>query len=250
MPTAAPIACRVCHRIGCTVHERRPFDRNSDDKRLSSGKTETARRKLFKRSPWCVLCLRDNRFTIATIRDHIVPLSEGGTDTDDNTQALCVACHDQKSARENVHGKARASAGAQYPRVGVAITVVCGAAGTGKTAYVERHRRPGDLVWDLDAIADVMAQCPTFPRPSHVVDCVLFLRSMFVQWLRSHRTRAYVIVTNTVDAQVLASELHGDVVECRADDGADLRNVTRDAIDAKVATVRDAEPTDATGGSL
>ena len=45
---------------------------------------------------------------MATIRDHIVPLAEGGRDTDDNTQALCEACSDTKTAAESQRGMRRA----------------------------------------------------------------------------------------------------------------------------------------------
>jgi 5-methylcytosine-specific restriction protein A len=32
--------------------------------------------------------------------DHVVPLAEGGADTDANSVAACVPCHRQKSSRE------------------------------------------------------------------------------------------------------------------------------------------------------
>lgn len=38
--------------------------------------------------------------------DHIVPLSQGGTDDDDNLQILCVPCHEEKTKEElTVDGK-------------------------------------------------------------------------------------------------------------------------------------------------
>lgn len=38
--------------------------------------------------------------------DHIVPLSQGGTDDDDNLQILCVPCHEEKTKAElTVDGK-------------------------------------------------------------------------------------------------------------------------------------------------
>lgn len=43
--------------------------------------------------------------------DHIVPLIDGGTDYDDNVQALCIACHKQKT-------KAEARQRARGPRPG------------------------------------------------------------------------------------------------------------------------------------
>lgn len=36
--------------------------------------------------------------------DHIVNIAQGGTDDDANLQALCVACHQAKTAREATQG--------------------------------------------------------------------------------------------------------------------------------------------------
>jgi 5-methylcytosine-specific restriction protein A len=38
--------------------------------------------------------------TIATEVDHIVPKSQGGTDDDDNLQAICSPCHKTKTGSE------------------------------------------------------------------------------------------------------------------------------------------------------
>lgn len=61
------------------------------------------RKELFDEHPLCVLCLEETprRFTIATVRDHIVALAHGGTDTRDNTQPLCERHNKQKAARES-----------------------------------------------------------------------------------------------------------------------------------------------------
>jgi 5-methylcytosine-specific restriction protein A len=45
--------------------------------------------------------------TLATHRDHIKSLGEDGTDTPDNTQGLCIPCHDAKSAAERLRGRDR-----------------------------------------------------------------------------------------------------------------------------------------------
>ncbi len=42
------------------------------------------------------------------MRDHIVPLEEGGTDTEDNVQNICADCHDEKSKAERARGVRRA----------------------------------------------------------------------------------------------------------------------------------------------
>jgi 5-methylcytosine-specific restriction protein A len=66
------------------------------------------RARLFARQPWCVACLTVGRQTKATIRDHIVPLGEGGRDDETNEQALCRECSDVKTARESQRGASSA----------------------------------------------------------------------------------------------------------------------------------------------
>lgn len=65
------------------------------------------RAALFMRQPLCCVCERQGRVTLATQRDHIIPLAEGGLDDDSNTQGLCFTCHEKKSALESARGVAR-----------------------------------------------------------------------------------------------------------------------------------------------
>lgn len=53
----------------------------------------------------CQHCLNEGRLTIGTQVDHIVPLAFGGSDTDDNKQLLCDACHKAKSRLELRKGR-------------------------------------------------------------------------------------------------------------------------------------------------
>lgn len=39
--------------------------------------------------------------------DHVVPVAEGGADTLDNAQLLCVSCHQPKTQAEAARGRAR-----------------------------------------------------------------------------------------------------------------------------------------------
>lgn len=48
--------------------------------------------------------------------DHVIPLAEGGPDTDENTQAACSPCHKAKSRREAIRGRRRQAATAYHPR--------------------------------------------------------------------------------------------------------------------------------------
>lgn len=45
----------------------------------------------------CQICKREGRLTPALEVDHIVALCNGGDDSDENKQALCLACHEAKT---------------------------------------------------------------------------------------------------------------------------------------------------------
>jgi 5-methylcytosine-specific restriction enzyme A len=75
--------------------------------RIRGRRLQTLRYWLFERSPLCVLCRPKGIVRPATIRDHIVPLAEGGADVESNTQALCQACSDLKTAEEARRGVRR-----------------------------------------------------------------------------------------------------------------------------------------------
>jgi len=63
------------------------------------------RERLFTKQPLCVLCRRNGRYVLATIRDHIIPLFEGGRDDERNEQGLCQSCSDAKTAEEAKRGR-------------------------------------------------------------------------------------------------------------------------------------------------
>jgi 5-methylcytosine-specific restriction endonuclease McrA len=68
-------------------------------------KLQLQRAALFAREPLCRECIKYGRISEAVIRDHIVPLAEGGSDDDDNIQPLCRACSDAKTATESARGR-------------------------------------------------------------------------------------------------------------------------------------------------
>lgn len=70
------------------------------------------RADLFRRQPLCEVCEPLGRVRLATIRDHRVPLAEGGADDcgpGSNEQAICDECHDEKSLQEAIRGRMRAA---------------------------------------------------------------------------------------------------------------------------------------------
>ncbi|MCP5009014.1 MAG: HNH endonuclease [Aestuariibacter sp.] len=48
----------------------------------------------------CQACRRKGKVTAGRDVDHITPKSRGGTDSVENLQLLCVACHKSKTATE------------------------------------------------------------------------------------------------------------------------------------------------------
>ena len=115
MPVASPKPCIDCGALvsdgttRCDLHKRPAWTKRDDAPKRRTGRwLQRERDRLFSYEPLCRECGRQGRVTLAVIRDHIVPLSEGGTDDDDNIQPLCQACSDVKTEAEKARGLARA----------------------------------------------------------------------------------------------------------------------------------------------
>jgi len=93
----------------CPLHVEKAWQKTGKQtERVFKGDTlQRMRMELFRRNPLCVSCETHGRVTLATQRDHIIPLAEGGADTVENTQGLCVKCHDTKSLEERERGTRR-----------------------------------------------------------------------------------------------------------------------------------------------
>ena len=92
------------------LHKPQAWAKRPDSpKRVTGRALQRERARLFNRDPPCVKCKEAGHVTLATQRDHKVPLAEGGTDTDDNVQGLCDACHREKTLAEALRGRARAT---------------------------------------------------------------------------------------------------------------------------------------------
>jgi 5-methylcytosine-specific restriction protein A len=111
MPTAplrpcATAGCPVLVTAGhCPAHQRQPWANRHGTQRMRGRKLQRERARLFDQQTLCVLCLAQGRYTVATIRDHIVPLFKGGPDEPSNTQPLCQACSDAKTQAEAREGR-------------------------------------------------------------------------------------------------------------------------------------------------
>jgi len=76
-----------------------------DTKRVQErtrGERWTKMRALYlQQYPLCEHCDAAGRITLAEEVDHILPLSQGGTDAFENLQGLCKPCHAAKTADEH-----------------------------------------------------------------------------------------------------------------------------------------------------
>jgi len=91
----------------CELHARPAWHHAAPTARVRGRRLQRMRSALFAEQPLCVACRAEGRTTVATIRDHIVPLEEGGADIESNCQALCQEHSDIKTARESARGRAR-----------------------------------------------------------------------------------------------------------------------------------------------
>lgn len=109
MPRSAPKKCSYvgCRKLvsdgsgRCEDHARPAWVKRTEvTKRITGRRLQRMRADLFAREPLCAECRLAGRVTLATQRDHIIPLCEGGLDDETNEQGLCDSCHEAKSLAE------------------------------------------------------------------------------------------------------------------------------------------------------
>lgn len=80
---------------------------------------KTRTRILIRDLYLCQPCLAKGRPTEATEVDHVKPKAKGGTDDDDNLQAICHPCHVEKTQAEAAEAQGRTiKPKAKYDREG------------------------------------------------------------------------------------------------------------------------------------
>lgn len=112
--TGVPL--RFCATVGCPERVRRghchrhssgprqPWSSSRPPARIRGTKLQAMRERLFQEHPHCQECLKHGRRTVATIRDHVIPLAEGGADDETNEAAVCIDCHQIKTQAESARG--------------------------------------------------------------------------------------------------------------------------------------------------
>jgi len=108
MAPKRPCAVPMCPNLDCQVHQVEAWrTRRAPPPRVRGRKLQSMRARLFAKHPLCVLCLPKGVVSPSTIRDHTIPLGEGGLDDETNEQALCRTCSDAKTRAESARGLRR-----------------------------------------------------------------------------------------------------------------------------------------------
>lgn len=79
----------------------------SEPTRLRGRKLQVRRLKLWTANPYCAMCGRLTDYPDGFELDHKIALTNGGEDTEDNCQILCIADHDTKTRTDLGHREVR-----------------------------------------------------------------------------------------------------------------------------------------------
>ena len=163
--------------------------RGTKQQRGYGGSWESLSKMKRAENPICEVCDDEP----ATAVDHIVPITgpeDPGRLDWRNLQSICNRCHAIKT---------------RYGEKGRAVVFVTGSPGSGKTTYVNKHRRPEELVWDMDSIAASLI--PEYPRgvkrPRDFMQLLYAVRKTVLQQIQngSLDRRAWVIWSDPVEAR-------------------------------------------------
>lgn len=124
----------------------------------------------------------------ATEVDHIIPLEHGGAVLDPiNLRAACRPCNRFRVDKD------------RWRSGRTSITLVWGPPCAGKTTYVEQNAEPGDLIVDLDKIAQSLGSPSTHDHDPAILSSAQRVRSQLLDQLRRGKTeaaRAWIVSTH------------------------------------------------------
>lgn len=104
---AVPGCARLTHTSRCDEHTPKPWASSTTRANRQTGRALQATRSRIHRrdAGHCYRCGSPAGDHWAV--DHVTPMAEGGTDTDQNRAVICEPCHRIKSAAESARGRER-----------------------------------------------------------------------------------------------------------------------------------------------
>ncbi len=75
------------------------YERNKETTRRYSGSWKKIRKAYAASHPWCEECLKAGRYTPTEHIHHRLPLSAGGSNNEENLEAVCKSCHSRIHAK-------------------------------------------------------------------------------------------------------------------------------------------------------
>ena len=94
----------------CPEHETKAarqydqYERSPDVHRQYGWSWKRVRDRYVRKHPLCERCLSEGRYVAAEEVHHIVPVSKGGTNAEENLMSLCRSCH-QKIHHNELHDR-------------------------------------------------------------------------------------------------------------------------------------------------
>jgi len=109
-PCPAPGCPELVRKGRCSKHEaarHRAIDeqRGSSSERGYDVHWQRIRAQFLRLHPLCIQCGEEGRVQAAAVVDHILPLSEGGTNEHANLRPYCKPHHDARTMRDQVNAR-------------------------------------------------------------------------------------------------------------------------------------------------
>jgi hypothetical protein len=196
--------------------------------RVRGRKGVALRQRRLAKEPLCRHCAAKGIIRPAESPDHIIPLSLGGSDTEDNIQCLCKDCHELKTASEDTAHEAAANHPMWLKPSAIPLKIICGPPCAGKTTYISERSSVGDIIIDIDAIAKTIdpgyAQWTGMLKGSLLDKSIRVRNAMLGALSRMHHGSAWFIVAAPTEQErawwqgKLGGEvvlLHPGVDECK-----------------------------------
>lgn len=113
MPSKAKRFCKMpgCNELVesgyCDKHKQNNTERDtreSASRRGYDGFWRKIRVRHLSEHPFCFMCQKQGKIKTANEVHHIKPLSDGGTNSDNNLMSLCKTCHSRITSQRGVWG--------------------------------------------------------------------------------------------------------------------------------------------------